>query len=132
MMVTEADVQLMASHAVRRAAVVAGLGSHFLLPADVIASLKGSHPELAGALSEFLGAFREWFEFHLAIEQGGRQGSLAAAEIDELARLVQRKDAARARFVALVAPGPEEAPGFVASWGPSTSPSCPGLPLSSS
>ncbi|MGE0710148.1 MAG: hypothetical protein AB7N76_07410 [Planctomycetota bacterium] len=113
MMVTEADIQMMESSATRRAAVAAGLGSDFLLAADVLDSLRGSHPELASGLSEFLSAFRGWFDFHRRIEQAGRQGSLTPAEVGELTRLVQQKDAARARFVALVAPGPEEAPSFV-------------------
>lgn len=113
MMVTEADVQMMESHAVRRAAVVAGLGPDFLLTADVLDSIRGSYPELAAGLTEFLTAFRDWFDFHRKIEQAGRQGNMTSAEVGELTRLVQRKDAARARFIALVAPGPEEAPLFV-------------------
>lgn len=113
MYVSETDVQLLESHAARRAAVVAGLGGDFVLAGDVLDSVRGTHPELAAGLSDFLKAYRSWYEFHRKIEAEGREGNLTPTEVGELTRLVQRKDAARARFTALVAPGPEEAPIFV-------------------
>jgi hypothetical protein len=47
------------------------------------------------ALDEFITAYMDWYKFHLEIYKADKAGSLSISEMDELTRLINRRNAAR-------------------------------------
>ncbi|MDQ1184199.1 hypothetical protein [Agrobacterium larrymoorei] len=70
------------------------------LPEDIVKVISQSerHKE---AVVDLIAAYQDWYHFHLTIYEAGKSGNLSAGENAKLLELIDRRDAAKSKLLAI-------------------------------
>lgn len=102
--ITDEDVRQILYFAALSAANKLGVESaEFKSLSQLVTDIRTKHHSLAAALDSYMYAYHEWFDFHVKLDDQGKQGHLDTEEEQELFRLIDQRQQTRDAFIRTLA-----------------------------